>query len=135
MKWIRPVSKPFLGQCSTPERSEEKITDNWRGIVHQVCGEDEWACGSSNHGLLLNEEPDDYLLKSDKCSETFCMVSDKNLLKSLPHYVGSRHTGYLKSFNGVLLKYTPEQNAFEYDYFIARTRLAATDHNYHLFRP
>ena len=24
---------------------------------------------------------------------------------------------------------------FEYDYFISRTRLAAIDHNYHLFRP
>ena len=135
-KWIRPVSRHFWHSAAASERSEEKIRDNWMGVVHHVCGEHEWACSSCNHGPLLNEEPDDYLSKSDKCTEAFPeVVLDKKLLKSLPHYVLSRHTGCLESFNGMLLKYIPKRNAFEYDYFIARTRLAAIDHNYHLFRP
>ena len=64
------------------------------GVIHHVCGEYELACGSCNHGPLLNEEPDDYLSKSDKCTEAFDeVVLDKNFLKSLSHYVQSRHTG------------------------------------------
>ena len=75
------------------------------GVIHHVCGEYELACGSCNHGPLLNEEPDDYLSKSDKCTEAFReVVLDKKLLKSFPHYVRSRHTGCLESFNGMLPK-------------------------------
>ena len=55
--------------------------------------------------------------------------------KSLPQYVRSTHTWCLESFDGMFPKYTPKRNAFEYDYFIARTCLAAVNHNYHLLRP
>ena len=106
------------------------------GAVYHIFGEHECACGSCHHGPLLNEEADDYLSKSDKRREAFReVVLEKKLLKSLPHYVRSTHTGCLESFNGKLLKYTPKQNAFEYDCFVARMRLAALNHNYHLFHP
>ena len=40
---------------------------------------------------FLNEEPDDYLSKSDNCAGAFReVVLDKKLLKSLPHYARSR---------------------------------------------
>ena len=106
------------------------------GVVHHICVDHELTCSSCNHGPLLNEEPDDYLSKSDKCTEVFRkIILDKKLLKSLPDYVWARYTGCLGIFNSRLLKYTSNQNAFDYDYFIARTRLAVIDHNYHLFCP
>ena len=85
-KWIRPVSNNYWHSATASERSEEKIRDNWMGVVPHACGEHEWPCGSCNHGLLLNEEPDDNLWKSDKCIEAFReVVLDKKLLKSLLH--------------------------------------------------
>ena len=68
-KWIRPVSNNFWQSAVASERSEETIRDNWMGVGPHVCGKHEWPCGSCNHRLLLNEEPDDYLWKSDKCIE------------------------------------------------------------------
>ena len=58
-----PVSNKFWHSAAASERSEEKVRDNWMGVVHHVCGEHKWNCGSCNHGSLLNEEPDDYLSK------------------------------------------------------------------------
>ena len=81
---------------------------------------------------FLNEEPNDYLSKSDNCTGAFReVVLDKKLLKSLPHHAWSRYWVFGK-FQRYAAQIYP--NAFEYDYFIARTRLAAIDHNYHLFR-
>ena len=94
--------KSFLAQCR--ENGAERL---------RTCR----SCSSYIHGPPLNKGPDDYLLKSDKCSEAFRqVVPEKKLLKSLPRYVWSTHTGCLESFNGMLLKYIPKRNAFWYDY-------------------
>ena len=136
MKWVEAITHHFWHCASDCERSEEKLKDNWVGVVHHVCGEHEWACGSCNHGLLVNEEPDEYLNKTQSCMEALRdVVLDKKFMDTLPYYVRSRHTGCLENFNGMLTKYTPKRNAFEYDYFIARTELAAIDQNFHSFRP
>ena len=58
-KWIRPVSNNFCQSATASERSEETIRDNWMVVAPHVCEKHEWPCGSCNHGLLLNEEPDD----------------------------------------------------------------------------
>ena len=51
--------KLFLAPCR--ENSAERLRD-WR------------SCSSCEHGPHLNEEPDDYLSKLDKCTEAICEV-------------------------------------------------------------
>lgn len=41
----------------------------------------------------------------------------------------------LKKFQRYATQYSPNQNVFDYDCFIARTCLATIFHSYHLFRP
>lgn len=59
----------------------------------------------------------------------------KRLMKSLPYYIRSRHTGNVENFNSMLTKYTPKRNAFGCKCFTGRTLLAAFDQNHHAFRP
>ena len=44
------------------------------------------------------------------------------------------NTGHLENFNGIMLKYVPERNAFKYQYYRDRMYLAAVDHNVHILR-
>ena len=44
------------------------------------------------------------------------------------------HTGQLEVFHSMMLKYVPKRQHFSYQGMVARTQLAALDHNYNLNR-
>ena len=44
------------------------------------------------------------------------------------------HTGQLEVFHSMMLKYVPKSQHFSYQGMVARTQLAALDHNYNLNR-
>ncbi|XP_020912972.2 uncharacterized protein LOC110250696 [Exaiptasia diaphana] len=110
------------------------LEESWLGLLHHVCGEHTWAESSCSHEPET-ESNTKYLRKSSKAMEALRkIVLDAKWLKTLHFYVKFRHTGDLESFNSMMTKYLPKRMAFEYQYFIMRTLLAAIDHNMHLFR-
>ena len=62
------------------------------------------------------------------------VVLDRSLLKALPQMTGFYHTGELEVFHSVLLKYCEKRSHFSYEGMLARTKLAALDHNHNLGR-
>ena len=57
------------------------------------------------------------------------MVFDKNLLKDIKQLTLSCHTGTLEVYHSVQTKYLPKRQHFSYKGMVARTQLAALDHN------
>ncbi|CAB4025600.1 Hypothetical predicted protein [Paramuricea clavata] len=96
----------------------------------------EWTEPIRNHFWYVAQEKNKTLMdKGSKAMEALRkVVMDPRFLNALHHYVTFRHTSKLENFNSMLLKYTPKRAGFQNDSFIARTLLAAIDHNSHLFR-
>ncbi|CAH3123666.1 unnamed protein product, partial [Pocillopora meandrina] len=57
------------------------------------------------------------------------VVFDKNLLKDIQQLTLSCHTGNLEVYHSVQTKYAPKRQHFSYNGMVARTQLAALDHN------
>lgn len=57
------------------------------------------------------------------------MVFDKNLLKDIQQLTLSCHTGSLEVYHNVQTKYLPKRQHFSFKGMVARTQLAALDHN------
>ena len=57
------------------------------------------------------------------------VVLDSKLLEDVPFLTGFKHSGNLKVFHSLLLKYCPKRLSFSYEGMHARTQLAVLDHN------
>ena len=57
------------------------------------------------------------------------MVFDKNLLKDIQQLTLNCHTGSLEVYHSVQTKYLPKRLHFWYKGMVARSQLAALDHN------
>ncbi|CAH3031883.1 unnamed protein product, partial [Pocillopora meandrina] len=100
----RPSKRPRL---SSEKRSEEKVRKEVT-----IARTKRWLRpGSSAHNALKE------------------VVFDKNLLKDIQQLTLSCHTGNLEVYHSVQTKYAPKRQHFSYNGMVARTQLAALDHN------
>lgn len=68
----------------------------WLGVLHHVCGENEWADGECTHGPLVSTENGKAFLEMDSKPHKAVrdIVADRTWLKTLAFYVKFR---YVKS--------------------------------------
>ena len=62
------------------------------------------------------------------------VVNNKRLLKDMEKLTEFCHTGELEVFHSLMLKYLPKRKHFSYRSMLARTQLAALDHNHNCNR-
>ena len=101
---------------------------------------------SCDHDLLDEEEASlgerkwerAYLQRSSSTSSVFDqlakIVKDKRLYKSLSHCTRNVATDQLESCHSMMLKYVPKRLHFKFLAMVARTCLAAMDHNFNVER-
>ncbi|XP_071843617.1 uncharacterized protein [Apostichopus japonicus] len=92
---------------------------NWRGILHHVVGQHEWALGNGvspaccQHGALQDGsrekeiEPDSpaHIALTD-------IVLDMNLIRNIPYYTQFRQTSALENFQSHVLVYAAKRFAY-----------------------
>ena len=62
------------------------------------------------------------------------VISNTRLLKNMEKLPEFHHTGALEVFHSLMLKYLPKRKHFTYSGVLARTQLAALDHNHNCSR-
>ena len=134
--WIRCITNHLWWCAETCEGKEQLLREKWLSVLNHIGNKHRWA-GSQlfkkcAHKPLTRQEREeiDWL---DQKSEAFKalqdIVTDKNLLKALPHITRFCHTGELEVFHSMLLKYCPKRQHFKYEAMKARLYLAALDWN------
>ena len=101
----------------------------WVSIIHshQQC---------EHHTLTTEEARTTNWLKpgSPRRKAVQEVIFNKRFLKDLEKKTEFHHTGQLEVFHSLMLKYLPKRQHFSYQGMIARTQLAAMDHNFNLDR-
>ncbi|XP_064645486.1 uncharacterized protein LOC135498899 [Lineus longissimus] len=130
--WVKPIVNHFWFSCGTCKGDQDVIKELWLSVLYHMQGIHEWSTGQCTHGTVDEERPP---IKSESTIQAVReVVMLEKLLQDLKMYVGFHHTGLLENFNGLINMYASKRNHFEYSTMVARTRLAAIDHNHHIHR-
>ena len=134
--WIKSVSNHLWWCADSCEGNKELLREKWISIVHHTANVNHWdsadlyrKCGhppiprnvARNKRWLRPGLPAQEALKG--------VVFDKNLLKDIQQLTLSCHTGTLEVYHSIQTKYLPKRQHFSYKAMVARTQLAALDHN------
>ncbi|XP_033096850.1 uncharacterized protein LOC117101089 [Anneissia japonica] len=139
--WIQCISN-HLWNCSQHcEGSASILKERWLSLLHHITGEHEWkegeetkTCGHAAYSPEQNERKKWINPTSKAYRELESVVLDKGILDSLSGLTDFCHTGNIESYHSMMLQYCPKRLHFPYKSMLARTQLAAIDHNSHIGR-
>ncbi|XP_070573895.1 uncharacterized protein [Ptychodera flava] len=139
LPWIQSVSNHLWWSAATCEGNQQSLRERWTSIVHHVVNVHSWSGNQSFHECNHPEIPDtsniDWLEIGSPAHEALKeVVFDKRLLDAIGRLNQFCHTGSLEVFHSLLTKYTPKRQHFSYKGMVARSQLAALDHNVHCDR-
>ena len=133
--------QPSLVECIACDGDACLLKEKWISIVHDTANKHWWdGCSRfkkcEHHNLTTDEVRDTPWLKvgSLKHKALQDVVFDKRFLKDMVTKTEFHHTGQLEVFHCMMLKYVPKRENLSYQGMVARTQLAALDHNYNLNR-
>jgi len=138
--WIRSICNHIWFCASTCEKDADLLVEMWKSIlfhirnIHSFPGEKYLEC---NHGPLDSEavRKKKWLKEGRKSYQTLeKIVNDSRILKDLRQPYLFCHTGCIEVYHSMMLKYVPKKQEFQYPQMVARTQLAALDHNFNLKR-
>ena len=133
--WIKSVSNHLWWCAETCEGNKELLREKWISIVHHTANIHSWDSADIYHECPHPPIPRDEARKKrwqpgsaahDALRE---VVFDKNLLKDIQLLSLCSHTGNLEVYHSVQTRYVPKSQHFSYKGMVARTQLAALDHN------
>lgn len=109
----------------------------WRGVLHHVSGEHEWALGRCRHGSLGDESKEREIIPPGSTAHVALsqIVLNRRWLSNVEKFLTFRTTSQLESFQNHILMYAGKRFNLSYDAYEARTFLAALDYNHHNHRP
>ena len=134
--WIKSVSNHLWWCADSCEGNKELLWEKWISIVHHTANVHHWDSADLYHKCAHPPIPRNvarnkrWLLPGSPAHEALKeVVFDKNLLKDIQQLTLSCHTGTLEVYHSVQTKYLPKRQHFSYKGMVARTQLAALDHN------
>ena len=134
--WIKSVSNHLWWCAETCEGNKELLREKWISIVHHTANIHSWDSADIYHECPHPPIPRDEARKKRwlrPCSAAHDalreVVFDKNLLKDIQLLSLCCHTGNLEVYHSVQTRYVPKRQHFSYKGMVARTQLAALDHN------
>ncbi|XDV25888.1 hypothetical protein PO909_029720 [Leuciscus waleckii] len=133
---MKDIVNHFWFYCQKA-RNREEFMFIWRGVLHHVCGEHEWALGRCLHEPLDHDTlRKEVILPGSPAHEALSqIVLNKRWLKDLEKFLTFRTTSKLESFQNHVLMYASKRFSFSPPVYEARTLLAALDYNHHNSRP
>ena len=118
------------------------LTEKWTSIAHHATNKHSWGgCKKfkkcAHHKLTKREMKSVPWIKPGSPSHKALqeVVFKKRFLNDLTKLTEFHQTGQLEVFDSLMLKYLPKRQHFPYQGMVARTQLAALDHNFSLDRP
>ena len=134
--WIKSISNHLWWCAETCEGNKELLREKWISIVHHTADIHSWDSKDIYHECPHPPIPPDEARKKrwlqpgsaahDALRE---VVFDKKLLKDIQLLSLCCHTGNLEVYHSVQTRYIPKRQHFSYKGMVARTQLAALDHN------
>ncbi|XP_071854279.1 uncharacterized protein [Apostichopus japonicus] len=136
MPWISDITRHFWYCSQHADGSADTFFANWRGILHHVVGDHEWALGDGvspacfQHGPLPASQKD---LEPDSPAHAALreIVLDMNLIRNIKYYTKFRHTSALENFQSHVLVYAAKRFAYGPPSYKARNLLAGIDYQHH----
>ncbi|OCT57444.1 hypothetical protein XELAEV_18003518mg [Xenopus laevis] len=120
----------------TCEGSAALLKEKWCSLLYHVVDIHKWNSGKMYHQcehLDLDEDAQKqrlWLKKGSSAHTKLCeIVENQTILKDLRHVSQFCHTGELEVFHSNVLKYRSKRFHFFMDGMVARTQLAAIEHN------
>ena len=133
---IKSISNHLWWCAETCEGNKELLREKWISIVHHTADIHSWDSADIYHKCPHPPIPRDEARKKrwlrpgsaahDALRE---VVFDKKLLKDIQLLSLCCHTGNLEVYHSVQTRYIPKRQHFSYKGMVARTQLAALDHN------
>ena len=134
--WIKSVSNHLWWCADTCQGSKELLQEKWISIVHHTANIHHWNTADLYHECPHPPIPRNvartkrWLQPGSPAHEALKeVVFNKTLLKDVQQLTFSCHTGQLEVYHSVQTKYLPKRQHFSYKGMVARTQLAALDHN------
>ena len=141
-RWIQSMSNHLWWSAATCGGDPILLVEKWTSVVHHVSNKHSWGgCKKFkrciHHKLTKREMKAVPWLKAGSPSHKVLqeIVFNKRFLNDLHKLTEFHHTGQLEVYHSVMLKYVPKRQHFPYKGMVARTQLAAMDHNFNLDRP
>ena len=134
--WIKSVSNHLWWCADTCNGDKELLREKWISIVHHTANIHHWDSADHYHECPHPPIPRNvartkrWLRPGSPAHEALKeVVFNKFLLKDILKLTLSCHTGSLEVYHSVQTKYLPKRQHFWYKGMVARTQLAALDHN------
>ena len=134
--WTQSIANHLWWCAATCNGSAPLLKEKWMSLLHHITNNHKWVGNTVFHKcdharLTAKQKAKTKWLKStsDAFKALQAIVTDKRLLKALPHITKFCHTGDLEIFHSMLLKYCSKRQHFQYDAMKARLMLAALDWN------
>ena len=134
--WIKSVSNHLWWCADTCEGDKNLLREKWISIVHHSANIHSWDSADLYHECPHPPIPREeartkrWLRPGSPAHEALKeVVFDKTLLKDIEQLTLNCHTGTLEVYHSVQLKYLSKRQHFSYKGMVARTQLAALDHN------
>ncbi|KAE8595132.1 hypothetical protein XENTR_v10015546 [Xenopus tropicalis] len=133
-QWSAPVRNHLWWAVRSCEGNTELMMEKWNSLIYHVIGVHKWRTGALYHGCEHAPQEDEvtrsFLGKGSRAHRKLReIVLSRDINKDLPKLRNICHMGELDVFRSNALKYRPKQSHFSTHSLIARTQLAALDHN------
>ncbi|XP_040177724.1 uncharacterized protein LOC120909984 [Rana temporaria] len=139
--WVPLVKNHLCWSSSTCQLNTLLLKEKWLSINFHASNLHEWHGNSLYHHCSHKPIPTDeereyeWLTQGSTAHHKLkSIIEDPRLLKDLEHLSGFYHTGELEVFHSMVLKYRSKWQHFSMDGMVARTQLAALDHNSNINR-
>ncbi|KAM4017527.1 uncharacterized protein ACNLHF_007163 [Anomaloglossus baeobatrachus] len=140
-EWVEAIRNHIWWSSCTCCKNPDMLIQKWKSVLHHVTNVHEWGgdsdCKACHHPPLPEEVVNNtnWLEKdSPAYKQLKNIVENKSLLKDLKQLSFLCHTGELEIYHSACLKYRPKTLHFFMDSMVARTQLAALDHNRNVHR-
>ncbi|XP_069809382.1 ADP-ribosylation factor-like protein 16 isoform X2 [Dendropsophus ebraccatus] len=136
MTWVQPLKNHLWWCARTCGKDPEVLLDRWKSVLEHVTNVHAWESNSiyleCDHPPLTEEQLENikWLQKESPAHDILCkIVHNDVLLKDIRQLSSFCHTEEIEIYHNMCLKYRPKRINFLLDSMVARTQLAAIDHN------
>ena len=133
--WIKSIVNHLWWCFVSCNVSVKELKEKWISILYHVRNKHRWE--ESEIYKCVHEKLPTEVLRLKKWLKEGTpayialekVITAKNLLCDLKYFVDFNHTGQLKVYHSLYLKYCPKQLHFSYPGMVARSQLAVMDFN------
>ncbi|KAM3920552.1 uncharacterized protein RB166_014992 [Leptodactylus fuscus] len=140
-QWVEAIKNHIWWSSCTCCNNPDLLIQKWKSVIQHVANVHRWDsdsdCKACHHPPLPKEVVNNtnWLEEGSAAHEELKkIVENSNLLKDLKELSFLCHAGELEIYRTTCLKYRPKSLHFFVDSMVARTQLAALDHNRNVHR-